>query len=68
MFAKATNSHQAGFGFYKECEKRVKMDIANNKISFTDATKVLESLFTNNIETTEFQAITEEFICDKLQE
>ena len=44
------------------------MDIANNKISFTDATKVLESLFTNNIGTTEFQAMTEEFICDKLQE
>ena len=42
--------------------------VINNKISFTDATKVLESLFTNNIGTTEFQAMTEEFICDKLQE
>lgn len=67
LFSRSTNSHKAGFGFYHECEKQVKLEMANNRLSFSDGTKIVESLFRNNIGSTEFQEQLEEYLSNKLE-
>lgn len=67
QFAKSTNSYKAGFGFYEECEKRVKDDIHHNKIVFSDAVSICEDLFTNNIGSTDFQILVEKFLLSKIE-
>lgn len=67
LFAKATNSHKAGFGFYHECEKQIKLEMDNNRLSFSNGTKIIDSLFKHGIGSTEFQEQIEEYLAKKIE-
>ena len=66
-FARSQNSFQAGFGFYEHCEKEIEKLMDANKVSFSEGTKVVESLFKNNIGSTKFQTRMEDYLSERVE-
>lgn len=67
LFAKASGSNKAGFGFYHECEYAISQEIYHNRLSFEEGTKIIESLFKHNIGSTDFQIQIEDYLSKKIE-
>ena len=53
-FRRASNSAKGGFGFFAAVEKELRVRMNSRELSFSDASKVAESLFTANVGSNEF--------------
>lgn len=60
---KATNVHQAGYGFYEAMEKHIHRQLHENKhTDFESLSKIAESILSNNIGSSQFQEEIETFL------
>ena len=48
-------------------EKQVKLEMDNNRLTFSEGTRVVENLFKHNIGSTEFQSQIEKYLADKIE-
>lgn len=61
-FAKATNAHAGGFGFYVKMEEFIKDQLNRGLVSSQDLVKITISLMPANIGSTDFQRDFELFL------
>ena len=65
MFSKATNSDKAAYGFYHSAEHELSTRMDQQKLDFSDASKVVEHMFYPNIGSSKFQERTERYLIEK---